>query len=87
MSYTTINKCANDPEFQGRLQACAAQEGAESPLMAMSSLMWPVSCATDIEAAYESAVLAGNEHPGSDPSVITDQMILSAVQANLPAPT
>jgi hypothetical protein len=49
----------------------------------MSQLIWPVSCATDIEAAYESAILANHPNPGGDPSVITDQMILSAVQAHM----
>jgi hypothetical protein len=50
----------------------------------MVQLIWPVSSATDIEAAYESALAAHNPNPGGDPSVITDQMILSAVQANMP---
>ena len=43
--------------------------------------MWP--CCIDFEAAYESAVLAGNENPGGDPAVITDTAIGSAVQAAL----
>ena len=36
---------------------------------------------SDIEAAYASAVAAGHEDPGGDESVITDGMILAAVQS------
>jgi hypothetical protein len=86
MSYSTIFRCANDTHFRGRITACAAQEHAADPDAAAEQLMWPVSSATDIEAAYASAIAAGNPEPGGDESVITDQMILSAVQANLPVP-
>jgi len=84
MSYSTINQCAQDAAFVGRLNACAAQEGADDPPATAWRLIWPVASAADIAAAYESAVLAGNEAPGDDPAVITDAMILSAVQANWP---
>jgi hypothetical protein len=79
--------CANDQEFFGRVIACCAQEHATDPVDAATTVLWPVCTATDIEAAYESAMLAGNPHPGSDEAVITDQMILSSVQAHLPAST
>lgn len=83
MSYNTINRCANDQAFQGRVTACAAQEGADDPPSAMYQLIWPVSAASDVEAAYASALAANNPDPGGDESVVTDQMILSVVQANL----
>ncbi|WP_157992984.1 hypothetical protein [Leucobacter luti] len=39
------------------------------------------------DAAYASALAAGNEEPGADPGVITDGMILAAVRAlRNPAP-
>ena len=85
MSYGTINRCVNDSAFQGRLTACAADEGAADPYSEMLRLVWIVASADDIEAAYASALAAGIEDPGGDESVITDGMILSAVQAN-PAP-
>lgn len=67
--------------------ACAAQEGAENPEYIMSTqLRWPVSSQTDIEAAYEYALNADNPDPGGDPTVITDQQILSACQAILKPP-
>ena len=86
MSYATIDRCAHDQAFQGRVTACAAQEGAADPNSATYQLIWPISAAADIEAAYASALAAGNPNPGGDETVITDGMILSAVQANLPAP-
>ena len=86
MSFSTINLCANDPSFQGRVTACAAAEGAADPNAEMyARLRWPVAAASDIEAAYASALAADNPDPGGDESVITDAMILSAVQA-VPAP-
>jgi hypothetical protein len=87
MSYTTIFQCANDPAFQARLAAAAAQEGHDNPEYAASVLLrWPVSSQTDIEDAYEFAVNSDNPDPGGDPTVITDQQILSAVQAILTQP-
>lgn len=83
MSYGTVNQCANDVSFQGRLTAAAAAEGAtRDPSTAMFVLRWVVASAGDIEAAYASAVAGDNPDPGGDEAVITDQMILSAVQAN-----
>ena len=87
MSYTSINRCANDSSFTGRVTAACAAEGRNPPEEAMLSVRWPVASASDVEAAYESALAAGNEDPGGDPAVVTDGMILSAVQANLPPET
>jgi hypothetical protein len=82
MSYSTINKCAQDPSLYGRLCAAAAAEGDVSKA---GQVLWPVAASSDIEAAYASALAANNPDPGGDESVITDQMILSAVQAHWPA--
>lgn len=85
MSYNTIHDAANDRALQGRVTAAAAAEGAPQPeAFTFQFLIWPVAAAADIEAAYASALAAGNENPGGDESVITDGMILSAVQANWP---
>jgi hypothetical protein len=74
----------NDPSFQGRLLACIADEGSDNPTVEYGRLQWSVASANDIEAAYASALAADNPDPGGDESVITDGMILSAVQANPP---
>jgi hypothetical protein len=86
VSYSTIYQSSSDYELNGRIIACCADENAAEPETAAAAVKWAVVTASDVAAAYESAVLAGNEHPGGDPAVITDQMILSNVQANLPAP-
>lgn len=89
MSYQTINRCAYDPELQGRLNAAIAQEQRAAgdpvdPLALVGPMSWAVAAASDVEAAYASALAAGNPHPGGDESVVTDGMILANVQANMP---
>lgn len=87
MSYATIHQNANDTAFQNRVTSAVAQEGfAANPIPAMMSVVWSVASASDVEAAFASAVAAGNENPGGDESVITDAMILAKVQASLPEP-
>ena len=85
MSYSTVHTCANDLSLRARATAACAQEGAVSPESAVTYVMWPLASASDVEAAYESALAANNPDPGGDPSVITDGMILANVQANLPS--
>jgi len=84
MSYNTINACANDEGFRNRVMACCAQEGANPPDTTMYEVLWPVCCASDVEAAYATALANHVPNPGADESVITDQTILSHVQANWP---
>ena len=87
MSYTSIHQCATDPELQARITACAAQEGHENPEYAMSVLLrWPVASYPETEAAYKYALDQLNPHPGSDPGVINDAMILAVVQPILNPP-
>ena len=91
MSYATIKKCSNDQAFVGRVEACIAQEQnnrGESPQPGryLDPMRWEVASASDVEAAYASALAAENPDPGGDETVITDAMILSHVQAAWPAP-
>jgi hypothetical protein len=85
MSYATINQNANDYQFLSRLTAALAQEGAQLPDEVVMQVRWPVCSASDIEAAYAFAINSDNPNPGGDETVITDQMILSAVQAHMSA--
>jgi hypothetical protein len=87
MSYSTIHQCANDEALHQRVTACNAQEGASDPTQAAHDMRWPIATASDVEAAYESAVIAENPNPGGDPAVIPDAMILAKVQALAPAST
>lgn len=86
MSFTTVNQCAHDQALLGRITACAAKEGIYPPETAATGTIWPISAASDVEAAYASALAANNPNPGGDESVITDGMILSGFQANWPPP-
>ena len=93
MSYNTLAAMVVDDELRARVNACLQQEARQpvnidtpqgqtviaGVLGVLDNFMWWVADAT--EAEYASAVAAGNEHPGSDESVVTDQAILSAVQA------
>jgi hypothetical protein len=86
MSYNTIHQNATDVPFNNRLTAAAAQEGADVPEAAANQMRWQVAAKSDIESAFASAVAAGNPNPGGDESVITDGMILAAVQSLTPPP-
>lgn len=90
MSYGTIAVCVGDAAFVGRIQSCIAQEqqAKDEPIdtgLFLTQMLWAVSTASDVEAAYASALAAQNPNPGGDESVITDGMILANVQANWPA--
>ena len=43
MSYATINRCANDEPFRGRVTAAIAAEGEPNPYTLLSALVWPIS--------------------------------------------
>lgn len=81
MSFQSVSQCAADTSFIARVTGCAAKEGVDPPEDAAQSTKWAIAAASDIEAAYESALAANNPDPGGDESVITDGMILSAFQA------
>jgi hypothetical protein len=94
MSFATLNTAIFDVALQQRTNSCAQQEARENPALSGTELaarirsamfgasdifIWDVAIAT--EAEYASALAAGVPNPGGDESVITDGMILSAVQA------
>lgn len=97
MSYTSIAISTTDPALVARIRACTMQEAQRrddtfaaacraNPDHALS-LVWPVCTAADVAAAYASALAAGHPDPGGDEAVITDQAILSNVQAAWPPDT
>lgn len=83
MSYLTIAASVADVDLVARITACHVQEGGD-PSTTPPELFWSVATAADVEAAYAAAVAAGTERPGADPAAVTDQMILSHVQAFTP---
>lgn len=97
MSYNTLTAAVNDAGLNNRTIAATVQEAHENASVRDTAyavavvanpaegvrMVWPVALNT--EAEYASALAAGIPNPGSDESVITDGMILAAVQASWPA--
>jgi len=98
MTYNTLAQQVRDSGLTDRIDACGYQESWNNPdlqntafaqavrnmmVLPSSALNWPVCIAT--EAAYAYAVAQAKPDPGSDPTVITDGDILSAVQKNWPS--
>jgi len=92
MSYNSIYALCQDADLKSRLTACAAVEGkgGQFPDWWVQNNLWKLAVTPGWGDAYGYAVTAGNPRPGHDESVITDAMILAAVQpisaaVNLPA--
>ena len=100
MSFATIARCSQDSAFVDRVTAATVQEAWNNTAAAGTDfghnvqdsyanalrMAYPVATATDIEAAYASALAADNPDPGGDEAVITDGMILAQVQSMIAAP-
>jgi hypothetical protein len=86
MGYYEIATMAQDNDLAQRVQACAAQEIDGNPYQWQTENMLDLCASPGWDAAWASALAGGNETPGRDPAVITDGMILSAVQAIPGAP-
>ena len=87
MSYATMARMAQDADRRRRVAACAASEGLGSrgPGWA-DEHAWEMAAQPGWDAAYAYALAAGVESPGADESVITDGMILAAVQPMITPP-
>lgn len=81
MSYLAVHQMHQDEALQGRIIAAAAMDGIQWPDGWVARRRWQIIARTDWAEAWEYATNAGTSQPGADPAVITDQMILSAVQA------
>ena len=97
MSLSTINLAAHDDALLARIEAGVWKETIANPEYGDSGFggmvlgggapiesVFAYPIAVDTEAAYESALAAGNPDPGGDPAVITDAAIGSAIQAHWP---
>ena len=100
MTFSITWQAASDGALVQRVTAAAATEAWRNPAFvdtdygrlvrsgpsaAITPILWAVVSATDVNAAYASAVAGGNPNPGGDEAVITDGMILANVQAAWPA--
>lgn len=81
MSYKVQADLADDGYLRRRVTACAASEGISNPESWASEQRWALSASPGWVAAYASALATEKERPGDDEAVISDGMILAAVQA------
>lgn len=98
MSFSSISKSVYDSALRERIISATTQEAWNNPAAYDTqygqairtlqengnSMIWAVCTETSIEGAYAYALLAENPSPGGDETVITDGMILSALQARWP---
>jgi len=83
VSYNSQSQLSQDGDFRNRIAACAAVEiDTDQQATAWADAhIWEIAAAPGFADAYASALAAEIPRPGADESVISDAMILSAVQA------
>ena len=89
MTYSDIAAMARDNSLRDRIAACAATEGVvdQHPTTWADTYQWQIVASPGWGEAWASATASGVTSPGSDAGVITDQMILAAVQPLVVIPT
>ena len=81
MAYADIAEIHGDYDLRQRMIACAATEHvAGSYEQWVADQAWALASQPGWESAWASAKAAGKTDLGADEGVITDAMILSAVQ-------
>lgn len=80
MTYRAVAAMSTDDNLLARIAAAAVTEGESDPEMWAQDHRWVLAAQPGWGDAYASALAAHNEDPGNDETVITDAMILSAVQ-------
>lgn len=87
MGYSDVAALAADNDFALRTTACYASEtladDSTDPPSWQAAHSWDMAAQPGFGDAYASALAADPpvQRPGNDPSVISDAMILGAVQA------
>lgn len=81
MAFSDIALLSSDNDFIMRTRACVATEGEPDPVGWSQTNQWAMAATPGFGDKFASALAAGIERPGNDPSVISDGDILSAVQA------
>jgi hypothetical protein len=85
MSYKTQAILSQNDQLMMRVSACAATQKVPGPVAWAYDHQWQLAAQPGWDAAYNSAVAANVPSPGNNETVITDSMILSAVQAIIAA--
>lgn len=80
MGYRSAADMSVDSDLRNRIVACAAIEGVEEPWPWVESRSWKWVVQPGWDEAYSEAQSAQKPRPGADEAVITDEMILTAVQ-------
>lgn len=83
MSYLTQALLTEDGDIWKRVTACAAEQGVSAPTIWVQEHLWQLAVQPGWGSAYATALVEKLENPGLIEAVITDGMILSAVQALL----
>lgn len=85
MAYSDVAALAADNDFALRTTACYATEtladDSTEPPAWQAEHSWDMAAQPGFGDAYASAIVSGVPRPGNDPSVISDAMILGAVQS------
>lgn len=79
--YLAIAQMVADAPLGSRITAAAALERIHNPELWVMQRRWLLVARTDWADAWNSAAAGGVPDPGASDSVVTDQMILSAVQS------
>jgi hypothetical protein len=85
VTYTAIVAIASSQSLTGRIAASAAEQGIADPMGWANEHRWATAAEPGWAAAWDFAVdnqtLDDNPDTGARPGVISDAMILAAVQA------
>ena len=84
--YAEVALAAQDQDLRARIAGCLAMLGHTTPhpMSAAEGIQWEVVSVPAVAAAYNYAVQLNQiARPGQDPSVISDEAILSAVSTVL----
>ena len=88
MSYNDVVEMKNSPRLKERtIAAAATQEGISNPEGAVDNYWWKIVASpgwSEAWAYYRTANPEDESDVGANSGVITDGMILSAVQAVIP---
>lgn len=85
MAYIDVADMAANGHLRERIAACAVTEGVRDmhPRAWADQNQWWLAASPGWSEAWEYARAAENPNPGRDEGVISDGMILAAVQARL----
>ena len=81
MTYLSQAALVDEVALRRRIVACASISGVDDADSWAHQNMWLFATQPGWESAYETALDNGKPKPGEDQTVISDAMILAAVQA------